>query len=42
MLRKACDARLPARLTTPELDLISDALVSSAEDVMGVARAYGT
>ena len=42
MLMRACDTRLPARLTTPELDLISDALVSAAEDVMGVARAYGT
>jgi dTDP-4-amino-4,6-dideoxygalactose transaminase len=42
MLMKACDARLPARLTRPELDTIADALVMAAEDVMGAARAYGT
>ncbi|SLN14134.1 UDP-4-amino-4-deoxy-L-arabinose--oxoglutarate aminotransferase [Roseovarius gaetbuli] len=42
MLMRACDTRLPARLSMPELDIISDALVSAAEDVMGVARAYGT
>lgn len=42
MLMRACDTRLPARLTRPELDVISGALVSAAEDVMGVARGYGT
>ena len=42
MLMRACDARLPARLTRPDLDLIADALVNSATDVMGEARAYGT
>ncbi len=42
MLMRACDTRLPARLTRPELDIISDALVSAAEDVMGLARSYGT
>jgi dTDP-4-amino-4,6-dideoxygalactose transaminase len=42
MLMRACDARLPARLTRPELDVIADALTGAAEDVMGPARAYGT
>ena len=42
MLMRACDTRLPARLSMPDLDVISDTLVSAAEDVMGVARAYGT
>ena len=42
MLMKACDTRLPARLTRPELDLIAEALVMAARDVMGEARAYGT
>ncbi|WP_101065423.1 DegT/DnrJ/EryC1/StrS family aminotransferase [Roseovarius salinarum] len=42
MLMKACDARLPARLTRPELDTIADALIMAAEDVMGQPRAYGT
>jgi len=42
MLMRACDARLPARLTRPELDLIADALVQAANDVMGEALAYGT
>ncbi|MBE3636932.1 DegT/DnrJ/EryC1/StrS family aminotransferase [Mangrovicoccus algicola] len=35
MLMSACDTRLPARLTLPELDLIADALVAAAEEVMG-------
>ncbi|MEQ8897367.1 MAG: aminotransferase class I/II-fold pyridoxal phosphate-dependent enzyme [Roseovarius sp.] len=42
MLMKACDARLPARLTRPELDVIADALLLAAQDVMGEDRAYGT
>ncbi len=42
MLMRACDTRLPSRLTRPELEVISGALVSAAEDVMGVARGYGT
>lgn len=42
MLMKACDARLPARLTRAELDLIADALVMAAHDIKGEARAYGT
>ncbi len=42
MLMKACDTRLPARLQLPELDMIADALVAAAQDVMGNLRAYGT
>jgi len=41
MLMKACDTRLPARLQLPELDVIADALVRAAQDVMGNIRAYG-
>ena len=42
MLMRACDVRLPARLQRPELDLIADALIAAARDVMGEARSYGT
>lgn len=42
MLMKACDARLPARLTLPEIDVIAEALIKAAQDVMGNQRAFGT
>ena len=42
MLMKACDARLPARLTLPEIDVIAEALIKAAQDVMGNHRAFGT
>lgn len=42
MLMRACDARLPARLTRAELDLIAAALTGAAEDVKGAVLAYGT
>jgi dTDP-4-amino-4,6-dideoxygalactose transaminase len=42
MLMKACDTRLPARLQLPELDVIADALIRAAQDVMGNLRAFGT
>ncbi len=43
MLMRACDTRLPARLTRPELDAIADVLMQAAEAVMREpARAYGT
>lgn len=43
MLMRACDVRLPARLTRSELNFIINALVMAAEDVMGsVEAAYGT
>ncbi len=32
MLMRACDVRLPARLTRPELDYIADALIDAATD----------
>jgi dTDP-4-amino-4,6-dideoxygalactose transaminase len=38
MLMKACDTRLPARLQLPELDVIADALIRAAQDVMGNMR----
>ena len=34
MLMRACDVRLPTRLTGDELDFIAEAVVSAAEDVM--------
>lgn len=39
MLMRACDARLPARLTQAECDFTAEALVSAADEVMGKARA---
>jgi hypothetical protein len=42
MLMRACDVRLPVRLTRPELDFIAEALLAAAVDVQGEARAYGT
>lgn len=42
MLFRACDARLPARLERNDLDFVIDALISAAEDVMTVPKAYGT
>ena len=42
MLMRACDVRLPARLTKDELDAVIAALVGAAEAVTEPARAYGT
>ncbi|MBI1218871.1 MAG: aminotransferase class I/II-fold pyridoxal phosphate-dependent enzyme [Rhodobacteraceae bacterium] len=42
MLMRACDVRLPVRLTRDDLDFIAEALLAAAEDVKGEARAYGT
>ncbi|MFC2966744.1 DegT/DnrJ/EryC1/StrS family aminotransferase [Acidimangrovimonas pyrenivorans] len=42
MLMRACDTRLPARLSREELDIIAGALVAAAEEVKGETRAYGT
>lgn len=42
MLMRACDVRLPARLTRAECDAIADALIAAAAAVMGAPRAYGT
>ncbi|CUH62654.1 MAG: aminotransferase class I/II-fold pyridoxal phosphate-dependent enzyme [Pseudomonadota bacterium] len=42
MLMRACDVRLPARLTLPEVDVIAEALIKAAQDVRGNSRAFGT
>lgn len=42
MLMRACDTRLPARLTAEQCATIGAALVAAAEDVMGTVKAYGT
>ncbi|MCR8549850.1 aminotransferase class I/II-fold pyridoxal phosphate-dependent enzyme [Salipiger sp. P9] len=42
MLERACDTRLPARLTLEDCSAVADVLVNAAEAVMGEARAYGT
>ncbi|NUB44117.1 aminotransferase class I/II-fold pyridoxal phosphate-dependent enzyme [Fertoebacter nigrum] len=34
MLMRACDVRLPTRLTVPELDVIADVILGAAESVM--------
>jgi dTDP-4-amino-4,6-dideoxygalactose transaminase len=42
MLMRACDVRLPARLTLPEVDVIAEALIKAAQDVRGNSRVFGT
>ncbi|WP_353471371.1 DegT/DnrJ/EryC1/StrS family aminotransferase [Salipiger sp. H15] len=42
MLERACDTRLPARLTLGECEAVAAVLVGAAEAVMGPQRAYGT
>lgn len=42
MLSRACDTRLPARLTREQQDAIATAIIAPAEEVMGEAHAYGT
>ena len=42
MLERACDTRLPARLTLEDCAGVADILVNAAEAVMGETRAYGT
>lgn len=42
MLMRACDVRLPARLTKAELDAVIAALVEAADCVTEPPRAYGT
>ncbi|TNF63564.1 MAG: aminotransferase class I/II-fold pyridoxal phosphate-dependent enzyme [Rhodobacteraceae bacterium] len=43
MLMRACDVRLPVRLTRDELDTIADILLDAMDQAMGpAARAYGT
>ncbi|WP_298847434.1 aminotransferase class I/II-fold pyridoxal phosphate-dependent enzyme [uncultured Ruegeria sp.] len=42
MLMKACDVRLPVRLTREELDVISDILLAAVGEVTGPMPVYGT
>jgi dTDP-4-amino-4,6-dideoxygalactose transaminase len=42
MLMRACDVRLPARLTEDEAQVIADVLLAAMADVMEPRRAYGT
>lgn len=42
MLMRACDVRLPVRLTQEELDIIADILLSAMDSVMPQMQAYGT
>ncbi|MCE8521211.1 aminotransferase class I/II-fold pyridoxal phosphate-dependent enzyme [Ruegeria pomeroyi] len=42
MLMRACDVRLPVRLSRAELDVVADILLAAMAEVTGPARAYGT
>ncbi|MCH2094752.1 MAG: DegT/DnrJ/EryC1/StrS family aminotransferase [Rhodobacteraceae bacterium] len=42
MLMRACDTRLPARLTPQECEAVAQILVSAAQSTMAPARAYGS
>jgi len=42
MLMRACDVRLPARLTRADLDYIISAMIQATETVKGPELAYGT
>ena len=42
MLMRACDVRLPARLSRGDLEFVADALTGAAQEVMQAAPAYGT
>lgn len=42
MLKQACDVRLPARLTKPELEFVADALTAAAAATLTPLPAYGT
>ncbi|WP_158964606.1 DegT/DnrJ/EryC1/StrS family aminotransferase [Chachezhania sediminis] len=42
MLMRACDVRLPVRLTRAELDIIADILLGAMDEVMPEPLAYGT
>ncbi|NOD62889.1 MULTISPECIES: DegT/DnrJ/EryC1/StrS aminotransferase family protein [unclassified Ruegeria] len=42
MLMKACDVRLPVRLTREELDVIADIILASVGEVTGPMPVYGT
>jgi dTDP-4-amino-4,6-dideoxygalactose transaminase len=42
MLMRACDCRLPARLTSEDLDFIASSLLDATQEAAGGLRAYGT
>lgn len=42
MLMRACDVRLPVRLTRAELDIIADILLAAMAEVAGPVKVYGT
>lgn len=42
MLMRACDTRLPARLTADEVDAIGEALLAAAAEAQPAGAAYGT
>jgi dTDP-4-amino-4,6-dideoxygalactose transaminase len=42
MLMRACDTRLPARLTEADCDAVAAVLLAAADEAMGETRAYGT
>jgi dTDP-4-amino-4,6-dideoxygalactose transaminase len=42
MLMRACDVRLPARLSRAECDAVADILLAAMAGVTGARRAYGT
>ncbi|WP_299925887.1 aminotransferase class I/II-fold pyridoxal phosphate-dependent enzyme [uncultured Pelagimonas sp.] len=42
MLMRACDTRLPARLTQSECEAVAAVLTQAADQVMGLLRVYGT
>ncbi len=42
MLARACDTRLPARLTRDQQNAIAEAILGAVEDIMGQVPAYGT
>ncbi len=42
MLMRACDTRLPARLTVKDCEAVAAVLVRAADQVMGPLRVYGT
>jgi dTDP-4-amino-4,6-dideoxygalactose transaminase len=42
MLMRACDVRLPARLSRAECDAVADILLAAMAEVTGARRAYGT
>ncbi len=42
MLMKACDVRLPVRLTREELDIVTDIILAAVADVTEPKKAFGT